>query len=82
MTVDIKDDVKKKKSFFGLDVVIKKITEGKLSRVYMAANCPKKEQLTNVAQLHSVELILLTENNKDLGTLCKKPFSISVVGFE
>ncbi len=82
MVMDLKEDLKKKKAIFGSDVNTKQLLNGKLSKLYLASNCKDKDTFLSLAQKANVEVTILAENNKELGTLCKKPFSLSVIGFE
>ncbi|MBS3167591.1 ribosomal L7Ae/L30e/S12e/Gadd45 family protein [Candidatus Woesearchaeota archaeon] len=79
---NLKNDLETKKAILGFDVTLKKLRNGKLSRVYVANNCPRVDTLINLAKMNNVEVISLSENSKELGVLVKKSFSIGVVGFE
>lgn len=76
------EDLKKKKPVIGLETTIKKMRSGKVSKVYIASSCHAKDQVTKLAKLMNVEVVMLTENNKEVAVLCKKPYAISVLGFE
>ncbi len=83
MEDEIKAGIEKKVVVIGSNIVLKKLKQGKLSRVILAANCSpvmKKEAvlLCEAAGL-KVEESKLT--NMDLGALCKKSFGISLIGF-
>lgn len=82
MAVDLREDLKKKKPVLGLDRTIKKIRGKQISRVYVATNSHAKEQLIHLGKVMNVEVIFVQENSKELGVLCKKPFSVSVLSFE
>ena len=79
---NLKDDLKSKKTIFGLKRTLKEINRNKIKRVYVAMNSPAKEQLVSLGKTMGIEVVVLNENNKDLGVTCKKPFAVSVIGFE
>ena len=78
----LRDDIKSKKPVIGLERNIKKIRSQSIKRVYFAANSNAKEQVLNLGKTMGVEVSVVSENSKELGVLCKKTFSISVLGFE
>lgn len=79
---DIKKLVKEKKVFIGADQTIKNLKLGKLSKVFVASNCPDnlKEDIKHYAALSGTEVVELDIPNDELGLMCRKPFSISVFG--
>lgn len=78
----IKEDLKNKKPTIGNDLTIKKLKKSEIKKVYIASNYPEKDKIKRDCKTFSVELVELKENNKELGGLCKKPFSISIISFE
>jgi len=82
MKADIREDLKKKKPILGLEIGLKKIRNKKVSRVYVSSNSHAKDQLERLGKNMGVEIVLLTETSKELGVICKKPFSVSVISFE
>ena len=79
---DIKKALKDKTVVIGTSRAIKELKLGKLSKVYLTSNCPVdvKEDILYYADLGKVEVVNLKIANDALGTVCKKPFSISVLG--
>ena len=79
---DIKKIAKDKKALIGTNKVMKSLKLGKLSKVFLTRNCPKdiKEDIEHYAKIAKVEVVQLKIPNDELGVLCKKPFSISVLG--
>jgi large subunit ribosomal protein L30e len=75
--------LKENKPLIGTNQVIKNLKLGKLKEIYLSSNCPKNtmEDIKHYAKLCNVKVNELKENNEELGTICKKPFSISVLGF-
>lgn len=82
MKADLKEDLKKNKPVLGLEVALKKMRAKKLSRVYVASTSHAKHQLSSLGKSMDVEVVLLPETSKELGIICKKPFSVSVISFE
>jgi len=78
----LQDDLLKNanKLVFGTDRVLKLLRNDKIQRVYLAKNCKEdtRESVKNLAK--NTEVIELDTINSEIGTICKKPFSISVVG--
>lgn len=82
MTKDLREELKKKKPLLGLNVALKKIRNNKVSRVYVSSNSHAKDQLVRLGKSMNVDVVLVDENSKELGVICKKPFSVSVISFE
>lgn len=80
---DIRTAVKNKKAIIGTKSTIKNLKLGKLSKVYLSSNCSEtvKKDILYYAKLAKVEVVELPYPNEELGVLCKKPFSISVLSF-
>lgn len=70
------------KLVIGSNVVIKRLKHKKLEKIFMSSNCKQeiKQEISKLAKLGSIELIEIEMTNEELGTYCRKPFSISVVG--
>ena len=78
----LKQDLKKATPIFGVEVTLKKLRKGELKKIYLANNCKEKTSLLRYARQNDIEVIELEQNNIEVGVLCKKPFSISAIGFE
>ena len=78
----LQEDLLKKASklVFGSERSLKLLKNDKLERIYLAENC--KEDLKEEIKRYGgkAEVIELDMPNGEIGTICKKPFSISVVG--
>ena len=70
------------KAVIGTKEVVKNLRLGKLSKVFLTINCPAKvkEDIKHYAKLTGAEVIQLKQPNDELGVLCKKQFSISMLG--
>ncbi len=72
-----------KELIIGENTVIKNIKLGKVKLVFLANNCKVdiKEDLQYYAKQSNFELIELDINAKELGSICKKQFPISVLAY-
>lgn len=79
---DIKDLLKKEKLVIGTSVTLKKLKAGKIEKVLLSSNCPEniRNDFESYGRMAKVEIMLLKYPNDELGDICKKPFSISVLG--
>jgi len=81
---DIKKGVKERKIIIGTSRTIKALKLGKISKVFLTSNCPSdvKEDIEYYSKLSKVKVVKLRQPNVELGTICKKPFPISVLSFK
>ena len=79
---EIKKLLTSKKLLIGKDEVLKNIRKSLVSKVYLASNCPDEllGDLHRYSKVAGVELLDTKIPNDELGTVCKKPFSIAVIG--
>ena len=82
--VQIKKGLEDEKVVIGNDRTLKELRKGNLQKVYLSANCAEdiKETLEHYAKLAGTEVVQLPYPNDEFAVLCKKPFSISVVGLK
>ncbi len=75
------DALKKEKLIFGSDRTLKLLRNGKAKVVFLSSNVKDdvKEEVEHLAKLNKVEIIKLKIPNTEVGVVCKKPFSISVL---
>jgi len=80
-TTDIRKTIRDKKVYYGADITLKMIKTGSAHEVFVASNCPEriKRDLRRNCQIANTKLNELEENNEELGNICKKPFSVSVL---
>jgi ribosomal protein L30E len=71
-----------KKIVIGKQETIKQLRTGKLTEVLVAANFDDKETIQKLAKLTETQMQVLSQKNDELGALCKKPFSISIIGLK
>ena len=79
---EIKDLLKTKNFVLGTERTLKNVKLGKIKTVYIASNCREdiKDDLNKYSKLSKFELKTLDITNRELGTTCKKPFSVSIIG--
>jgi len=82
MIEEIRKLLDSEKLLLGTDRTLKAMRSGTLKKIYIASNIDKKikEDIEHYKEMSDFEILELKENNVDLGTICKKPFSISVIG--
>jgi ribosomal protein L30E len=82
MIEDFKKLVKEGKVFIGTQETVKHLKRGEVSKVFVSSNCPDsvRDDIKTYAQSDKVDVEELKVPNEELGVLCKKQFSISVIG--
>jgi len=78
---EIRKLLKSKSLIIGTERTVKNLKIGKVSRAYVSSNCPDsvKDDLKYYGGLSQTPIIELEQTNEEIGTLCKKPFLISVL---
>ena len=81
-TDEIKKNLKTDKLVIGTDKTVKLLKLGKLAKVFVAENTAElvENDLNYYSKINNIEVSKLDIDNEELGVLCKKPFSISVMG--
>ncbi len=79
---EIRKIVKEGKAVIGTSRVVKGLKLGKITKVFITSNCPLKikKDIKHYAGISGAKVVQLKQPNTELGVLCKKPFSISVLG--
>lgn len=79
---EIKDLLKTDKLIVGKDRTVKALKEGTVEKVFLAKNCDDSTtaDINHYASMNNVEVVVLELPNDELGDMCKKPFSIAVMG--
>jgi large subunit ribosomal protein L30e len=80
--VQIRKLLASKKLIIGADRTVKALRTGKLNKIFLSAGCADRteETIKKYAKLTGVEVKKLRLPSDELGVVCKKPFSISVLG--
>ncbi len=81
-TDEIKKNLKTDKLVIGTDKTVKLLKLGKLAKIFIARNTAEliEADLNYYSKINDIEVLKLNIDNDELGVLCKKPFSISVIG--
>ena len=80
------DEIKKAlfdgKAVIGTKKILNNLKSGKLETIYLSLNCPEsvKKDIQYYSKLNETKIIQLKVPNDELGVLCKKTFSISILG--
>ncbi len=80
--MDIKKILLSKNIILGKDKTLRLLKKGKISEILLANNVPElvKKDITSLANLAGAKVSVLTYTNDELGALCKKPFTVSIIG--
>ncbi len=78
---ELKKVLKGENVVIGTQRTIKELKRGAVERVFVTLNCPAsvEQDIDHYTRLSGAEKIKLSMPNEELGVICKKPFSISVV---
>lgn len=70
------------KVLLGSKRTLKLLGKGGIAKVFVSQNAPShyKERIASECAASKVELVELSMTGEELGTLCKKPFSVTVIG--
>lgn len=81
-TKEIKQILKSDKVVLGTKETLQSLKEGSLSKVLVSSNCPEsvKKDIKYYAKLGDVKVVAVKYPNDELGILCKRPYSVSVLG--
>ena len=81
---EIKESIKKGKAIIGFNRTLKGLKTGNIEKIYFAKDCPKKLKIAIVltAEITKTEVKRFLKTSKELGTICKKPFQISVLSIK
>ncbi|MBI4158750.1 ribosomal L7Ae/L30e/S12e/Gadd45 family protein [Candidatus Woesearchaeota archaeon] len=80
---ELRAALKEGKIILGTELTLKNLKKGKVKLVYASSNCPKDvlNDLKHYCKIFNATLKEMKETNEELGVICKKPFSISVLSF-
>ena len=78
----LRKTLRSEKAVIGTAVTLKMLKKEELAKIYIAHNCPEntKSDIMHYSKIANIEVEELGVLNNELGTICKKPFSVSVVG--
>ena len=80
---EIKKMLKSGNAMVGTEKTMKNLKLGRIEKVLVSSNCPDRieKDISYYAGLTGTEIHKLEYPNDELGVICKKPFSISVLAF-
>jgi len=80
----IKESLKDNKLIIGRNKSLKALKNGKINRLILAINAPKtlQEQVGHLCTVGGVEIMTFEGSNLELGSVCRKPFGIMVLGIK
>ncbi|MBI3413514.1 MAG: 50S ribosomal protein L30e [Candidatus Aenigmarchaeota archaeon] len=80
---ELKNALEKGKVAIGTKESLKAAGNGKAKTLVYAANCPSeiRARLKKAAVTHKIEVEQFDGNSVELGTMCGKPFAVSVLAF-
>jgi ribosomal protein L30E len=78
----IRKEIEQGKAILGLDRTLKELKNLNLKKIYLSSNISEevKKDINYYSSLQSIELINLSIPNDELGVVCKKPFSVLILG--
>jgi large subunit ribosomal protein L30e len=78
---ELKKVLKGENVIIGTERTMKELKRGNVERVFVSSNCPAlvEGDIDYYTRLGSVEKVKLPIPNEELGVICKKPFSISII---
>jgi len=78
---EIKKSLKENKITIGTNECLKALRNNTTKKVFLTSNCSEKveKDINHYAKLIGAEVIKISQKNEELGTICKKPFGISVL---
>lgn len=81
---EIKKILDSDKLIIGKERTIKLLKKGELQKIYLANNLDEetKKDIEHYAKLNNTETETLKLNNNELGTFCRKPFSIAILSLK
>ncbi len=81
---EIRGVLKDGNAIIGTERTMKLLRQGKIKKIFLAANTNERVRgdIKHYSKIDSVAVVELGINNEELGTLCRKPFSISVIGIK
>ena len=79
---ELKKHLKSKNLVFGTERTMKLLRLGRLAKAFLSSNTPKNvvDDCEYYGKLSGTEVVKLELLNEDLGTFCKKTFSVAVIG--
>ena len=82
-STEIKKLLKAGSFIIGTQKSLKQLKMGQIAKILVSSNCPQtvEKTINHYAMLNGTEVHKLDYPNDELGIICKKPHSISVLSF-
>ena len=79
---EIKTAIENKKNIFGVKETIKSLSKSDILKVFVAKNVPQdiRDDLEHYCKVAKIDLVVLEQDNEEVGILVKKNFFVSVIG--
>ena len=79
---EIKKIIKERKTVIGREQVLRQLKKGKLESIYLTSNIDEntRKMIEKFCSISGIGANTIPFNNQELGTLCKKPFPVSILG--
>ena len=79
---EIRNNLKGKRLVLGTESTVKQLRRSRLSKVFLSSNAPEsvKKDVAYYCSISNCSVENMDVPNDELGVICKKPFSVSVVG--
>jgi large subunit ribosomal protein L30e len=79
---EIREAMKEGRAVIGTKRTLRELKLGRLSKVVISRNCPieSRKELDRLLKLCDASLEIFPGSNFELGTACKKPFPIAMLG--
>ena len=83
VVTEVRVGLKSNKAILGSDEVLKSLKQGKISKVLVSTNCKEdlKRDLEHLKSISDFEIVNVKYDSEELGVICKKPFTVSMIGF-
>ena len=80
---EFKKALKEKRIIIGAKQTQKRLFSGELKKIFLTASCDEntRRDITRQASLRGIDVRELNISGFEVGVMCKKPFSISVVSY-
>ncbi|MAG78061.1 hypothetical protein CL616_01720 [archaeon] len=80
---ELKKAIKEKELTLGSNQTLDKLKMGKVKTIYLASDCPEnvRKDIMHHSDLADIKVNSLEIKGMELGTMCKKQFSVSVLSY-
>jgi large subunit ribosomal protein L30e len=81
--IEVRTSLKSNKAILGSDEILKSLKQGNIRKVLVSSNSKEdlKRDLEYYKSISNFEIVSVKYNSEELGIICKKPFTVSIIGF-